>query len=83
MPFVNFLKNVLPRMGAQWAQSREQLSGRGMQPAPWMWQEAQVMLHNKVFVDDGDAIFVHPGVTSRKRGANGKPIRDHPSHCGW
>ena len=36
------------------------------------------MLHNKVFVDDGDAIFVHRGVTPRKRGANGKPIRDYP-----
>ena len=36
------------------------------------------MLHNKVFVDDGDAIFVHQGVTSQKWGANGKPIRDYP-----
>ena len=53
-----FLKDVLPRLGTQWAQSREQLGGRGMQPAPWMWQEAQVMLNNKVFVDDGDAL--HP-----------------------
>ena len=33
-----FLKDVLPRMGTQWAQSCEQLSGRGMQPTPWMWQ---------------------------------------------
>ena len=54
-----FLKHVLPRMGTQWAQSREHFGGRGMQPTPWMWQEAEVMLHNKVFADDGDALFVH------------------------
>ena len=48
-----FLKDVLPRIGTQWAQSREPLRGRGMHPAPWMWQSTQMMLHNKVFVDDG------------------------------
>ena len=53
------MNDVLPRMGTKWAQSREQLSGQGTQPAPWMWQEARVLLHNKVFVDDGDAIFVN------------------------
>ena len=37
------------------------------------------MLHNTVFVDDGDGIFVHRDVTSRKRGANGKPVFDYPS----
>ena len=73
-----FLKDVLPRLGTQWAESREQLGGRGMQPAPWMWQEAQVMLNNKVFVDDGDALFFHQGMSSRKRGPNGKAIRDYP-----
>ena len=36
------------------------------------------MMHNKVFVDDGDALFVHHGVTSRKWGPNIKPIRDYP-----
>ena len=36
------------------------------------------MLNNKVFVDDGDALFFHQGVSSRKRRANGKAIRDYP-----
>ena len=52
-----FLKDVLSRLGTQWAQDREQLGGRGMQCAPWMWQEARGMLINKVFVDDGDALI--------------------------
>ena len=73
-----FLKDVHPRMGRQWTQSREQLGGRGMQPAPWMWMEDPVMLHNKVFVDDTFALFVHRGVTSQKRGASGYCIPDHP-----
>ena len=29
------------------------------------------MLHNKVFVDDGDALFVHQGVPLRNRGGGG------------
>ena len=36
------------------------------------------MLNNKVFVDDGEALYFHRGVSSRKRGANGKAIRDYP-----
>ena len=49
-----------------------------MQPAPWMWQEAQCILHDAIFFDDGDAIFFHQGVASRIRGANGKPVREYP-----
>ena len=30
------------------------------------------MLHNEVFVDDGDALFVRQGVSSRKFGPNGE-----------
>ena len=77
-----FLKDVLPCMDTQWAQSREQLGGRGMQPAPWMWLEAQVMLHKEVFVYDCDAILFHYGVTSRNWGANGRPICDPPPPSG-
>ena len=36
--------------------------------------------------DDGDAVFFHQGVASRKRGANGKPIREYPPPlmaCKW
>ena len=29
------------------------------------------------FLDDGDAIFFHQGVTSQKRGANGKRVREY------
>ena len=35
------------------------------------------MLHNKVFVDVGDALFVHLGVSSRQCGANSTRIRDY------
>ena len=74
-----FLEEVVPRMGEQWTKGREQLGGRSMQPAPRMWQEAQCILYDAIFFDDGDAIFFHQGVTSRKRGANGKPVREyHP-----
>ena len=49
-----------------------------MQPAPWMWQEAQCILHDAICFNDGDAIFFHQGVASQKRGANGKPVRECP-----
>ena len=57
-----------------------------MRPAPWMWQEAQCILHDAIFFDDGDAIYFHQGATSRKRGANGKPVREYPPPlmaCKW
>ena len=37
-----------------------------------------MMLHNKESVADRDALFFHVGMTSRKRGANGKPVLDYP-----
>ena len=75
-----FLQEVVPRMGEQWTKGQEQIGGRAMQPAPRMWQEAQCILHDAIFLDNGDAIFFHQGVASRKRGANGKPVREYPSH---
>ena len=39
-------------------------------------KEAQCILHHAMFFDDGDAIFFHQDVASRKRGANGKPVRE-------
>ena len=49
-----------------------------MQPAPWMWQQAQCILHDAIPFDDGDALFFHQGVASRKRAANGTPVREYP-----
>ena len=59
-----FVQEVVPRMGEQWTKGREQLGCRAMQPAPWMWQAAQCMLHDAMVFDDGDAIFFHQGVAS-------------------
>ena len=37
-----------------------------------------MMVYNKVFVVEGEAFFVYHGVSSRKQGANIKPICDPP-----
>ena len=72
------VQEVVPRMGEQWTKGREQLGGRAMQPAPWMWQEALCIFHDAILFDDGDEIFFHQGVASRKRGANGKLVLEYP-----
>ena len=72
------LQEVVPRMGEQWTKGRERVGGGAMQPAPYMWQEAQCILHDAIFFANGDAIFFHEGAASRQRGANGKLVREYP-----
>ena len=73
-----FIQNELPKLPKIWGSGCEGFSGRAPQPEPWMWQEAQAILHSKRFYDAGEALFIHQGSTTKKRGRAGMRVREYP-----
>ena len=73
-----FIQNELPKLPKIWGSGCEGFSGRAPQPEPWMWQEAQAILHSKRFYDAGEALFIHQGSTTKKGGRAGMRVREYP-----